>query len=222
MKAWLIAQRLLRQNRWLWVLLVLWPWGMAAILLVPGGGLAESDVAALLEQECFYGLALVAFTGGTLLGNESRSQRIALVLSRAVSRREYMAALWLTAWVPQVLYVLSFSLSGAMLREPAQVLLQLAGAQLALGAALASLTLMFSIVLPGIVASSLSFGAIALLYAVPEAIGIAFLPRLFIGEEVNSAAVYGTGLFEAAVGAVVIFIAASVLFRHRDLDLKSD
>ena len=34
MKSLRITRQLLWANRWLWLLLVLWPWGMAAILLV--------------------------------------------------------------------------------------------------------------------------------------------------------------------------------------------
>ena len=37
MKIWEITRRLLYQNRWLYLLLMLWPFGMAAILLVSSG-----------------------------------------------------------------------------------------------------------------------------------------------------------------------------------------
>ena len=129
MKSLRIAWRLLWANRWLWMLLVLWPWGMAAILLVGGPHPAPEDVAAALEQQSIYGLALVAFAGGALLGNEQRSRRIVLVLSRAVSRRQYLGALWLTAFLPLVLPgVIAGALSLAAVSLP---LLLPAGWQLA-------------------------------------------------------------------------------------------
>ena len=103
MKSLRIARQLLWANRWLWLLLVLWPWVMAAILLVGDLHPAPEDVAALFAQQSFYGLGLVAFAGGALLGNEQRSRRIVLVLSRAVSRRQYLAALWLAAFLPLLL-----------------------------------------------------------------------------------------------------------------------
>ena len=102
MKSLRIARQLLWANRWLWLLLVLWPWGMAAMLLIGGIHPAPEDIAAALGQQSIYGLALVAFAGGALLGNEQRSRRIVLVLSRAVSRRQYLAALWLAAFLPLV------------------------------------------------------------------------------------------------------------------------
>src|ERR1700761_9074852 len=91
---------------------MLWPLGMAAILLVPSGRVEVEDALSLLHQECLYGLGLVAFTGSALLGNEQRSRRTGAVLSRAVSRRQYFSALVSAAWLPLGLYVLSFVVSG--------------------------------------------------------------------------------------------------------------
>ena len=48
MKSLRIAWQLLWANRWLWLLLVLWPWGMAAIFLVGGLHPAPEDIAAAL------------------------------------------------------------------------------------------------------------------------------------------------------------------------------
>ena len=114
-KTWQIARRLLYQNRWIYLFLMLWPFGMAAILLVPAAKPEIEDVLSILHQECLYGLGLVAFTGGALLGNEQRSRRIASVLSRAVSRRQYFFALVSAAWLPLALYVVSFVISGIAL-----------------------------------------------------------------------------------------------------------
>src|SRR5437899_10143166 len=100
MKPLLIAYRLMWQNRWLFLLLMLWPYAMAAILLLPGDKPDVGDVLSILHQECFYGLALVAVTASTQLGNEQRSRRIVQALARAVSRTEYLLALALAALVP--------------------------------------------------------------------------------------------------------------------------
>lgn len=85
-KIWQITRRLLYQNRWVYFFLMLWPFGMAAILLVPSSKPEADDVLSLLHQECLYGLGLVAFTGSALLGNEQRSRRTGAILSRAVSQ----------------------------------------------------------------------------------------------------------------------------------------
>ena len=136
-KIWLITRRLLLQNRWIYLFLMLWPIGMAAILLVPAAKPETDDVLSILHQECLYGLGLVAFTGSALLGNEQRSRRIATVLSRAVSRRQYFFALVSAAWLPLALYVVSFVVSGialfASIDRPLALLFALALAQLVLG-----------------------------------------------------------------------------------------
>src|ERR1700749_4862892 len=147
MKSLQIAWRLLGANRWLWMLLVLWPWGMAAILLVGGPHPSPEDVEAAFEQQSIYGLALVAFAGGALLGNEQRSRRIVLVLARAVSRRQYLAALWLAAFLPLLVYVVDLALTGPMLGAPVDALGQTLGALLLLGLIAASLAVLASLAL---------------------------------------------------------------------------
>ena len=111
-----IVERLLWQNRWLFLLLFLWPYAMAAILLFPADRPDVADVVSMLHQECLYGLALVAVNGSAQLGNEQRSRRIVGVLSRAVSRRAYLASLLLAAWIPLVLYAVGFVISGSRAR----------------------------------------------------------------------------------------------------------
>ena len=114
MKSLWIAWRLLWANRWLWLLLVLWPWAMAAVMLTGGLHPAPEDVSGTCAAEPLRAGA-GAFTGGALLGNEQRSRRIVLVLSRAVSRRQYLGALWLAAFLPLVAYVLDLALTGPVL-----------------------------------------------------------------------------------------------------------
>src|SRR5271163_2479341 len=133
MKTWDITRRLLYQNRWIYLFLMLWPFGMAAILLVSAGKPETDDVLSILHQECLYGLGLVAFTGSALLGNEQRSRRIATVLSRSVSRRQYFLAMVSAAWLPLAVYVASFVVSGmalfAAIQKPPAFLFALALAQ---------------------------------------------------------------------------------------------
>ena len=166
-KTWQIARRLLYQNRWIYLFLMLWPFGMAAILLVPAAKPEAEDVLSILHQECLYGLGLVAFTGGALLGNEQRSRRIASVLSRAVSRRQYFFALVSAAWLPLALYVVSFVISGIALLtaidQPPPLVLTLALAQLVLGLWTAAAALFFATWLPMMLASTASLALLALL-----------------------------------------------------------
>jgi hypothetical protein len=226
MKSLRIAWRLLWANRWLWMLLVLWPWGMAAILLVGGPHPAPEDVAAALEQQSIYGLALVAFAGGALLGNEQRSRRVVLVLSRAVSRRQYLGALWLAAFLPLVLYVLDLALTGPVLGVPALVLWQTLGALVVLSLTTASLAVLASLVLPGMIAGALSLAAVSLPLLLPAGWQLAqsrLLQILLSGPITeHTRLVFGAGLLEGLLLSGGIFEAAVRVFERRDLRLKSE
>ena len=226
MKSLRIARQLLWMNRWLWLLLVLWPWGMAAMLLAGGLHPAPEDVEAALEQQSIYGLALVAFTGGALLGNEQRSRRIVLVLSRAVSRREYLGALWLASFLPLVLYVLDLALTGPMLGVSALVLWQALGALLLLSLMTASLAVLASLTLPGVVAGFVSLVVLSVPLLLPPGWQIAqsrLLQVLLSGPATDHVRIaFGAGLLETVVLSAAIFESAVRIFERRDLRLKSE
>jgi hypothetical protein len=226
MKSLHIAWRLLWMNRWLWLLLVLWPWGMAAMLLAGGLHPAPEDVEAALAQQSIYGLALVAFAGGALLGNEQRSRRIVLVLSRAVSRREYLGALWLAAFLPLLVYVVDLALTGPVLGVSASVLWQTLGALLLLSLTTASLAVLASLILPGVVAGMMSLAVLSVPLLLPPGWQIALgrlLQILLSGPATERAAlVFSAGLLETLVLSAAIFEGAVRIFERRDLRLKSE
>lgn len=226
MKSLRIAQQLLWANRWLWLLLVLWPWGMAAFLLISGLHLTPEDIAALFQQQIIYGMALVAFAGGSLLGNEQRSRRIVLVLSRAVSRRQYLAALWLAAFLPLLMYVIDLALTGPVLGAPADMLWQTLGALLLLSLTMASLAVLASLVLPGVIAGALSLAVLSLPLLLPPGwqIAQARLLQILLGGAVteHTRLVYGAGFLESVLLSGAIFEAAVRIFEQRDLRLKSE
>ena len=231
-KIWLITRRLLLQNRWIYLFLLLWPFGMAAILLLPAGKPETDDVLSILHQECLYGLGLVAFTGSALLGNEQRSRRIATVLSRAVSRRQYFFALVSAAWLPLGLYVASFVVSGtalfAAIDRPLALLFALALAQLVLGLWTAAAALFFATWLPMMLASTASLGLLALLgFAGYEWPGFAPARLLFVLTQGDLEAAarmleHPSGFILIVIGAGLLFAAGTAVFEYRDLGLKSD
>jgi hypothetical protein len=231
-KIWQIARRLLYQNRWIYLFLMLWPFGMAAILLVPAAKPEIEDVLSIVHQECLYGLGLVAFTGGALLGNEQRSRRIAGVLSRAVSRRQYFFALVSAAWLPLAFYVVSFVISGFALfvaiDRPPALLLALALAQLVLGLFTAAAAVFFATWLPMMLASTASLALLALLgllgYLWPGIAPARLLFTLTQGDLVESARLLHqpAGFLLIIAGAGVLFAAGTALFERLDLRLKSD
>lgn len=230
MKAWLIARRLLWQNRWLFLMLMLWPYLMAAILCW-GGQPDPDDVLWMLHQECFAGLALVAVTGSTLLGNEQRSRRIIMVLGRAVSRPQYLFSLLISAWLPLVLYVSGFVLSGIfmaiLLRRPSLGVVEMAGAQLVLGVWAGAISVFWSVLLPQIVASILSVACLGLAaYAGqlgmigPGRLLLALFETSISGKDTYTAITLHAVLTLIAGG--VWFAAASWIFSRRDLNLTAD
>jgi hypothetical protein len=232
MKIWQITRRLLYQNRWIYLFLMLWPFGMAAILLVPASKPELDDVLSILHQESLYGLGLVAFTGSALLGNEQRSRRIASVLARAVSRRQYFFALVSAAWLPLAIYVTSFVVSGlalfASIREPLALLFTLALAQLVMGLWTAAAALFFATWLPTMLASTASLGLLALLglagYQWPGFAPARLLFTLTQGDLSEGARMlhHPIGFFLIIFGAALLFAAGAAIFEHRDLRLKSD
>jgi len=226
MKSLRIAWRLLWANRWLWLLLVLWPWAMAAMLLAGGLHPSPEDVEAALQQQSIYGLAVVAFAGGALLGNEQRSRRIVLVLARAVSRRQYLAALWMAAFLPLLVYVIDLALTGPMLGASVAMLGQTLGALLLLSLIAASLAVLASLALPGVVAGIASLAVLSLPLALPSGWQIAqtrLLQILLSGPVTEQRGlVFSAGSVEALVLSAAIFEAAVRIFERRDLRLKSE
>jgi MFS family permease len=231
-KIWQITRRLLYQNRWIYLFLMLWPFAMAAILLVPAARPETDDVLSILHQECLYGIGLVAFTGSALLGNEQRSRRIASVLARAVSRRQYFFALVSAAWLPLTLYVVSFVVSGTVLfaaiRRPLPLLLALAVAQLALGLWTAAAALFFATWLPTMLASTASLALLALLglagYEWPGFAPARLLFTMTQGDLDAAARIlqHPAGFVLIILGAALLFAAGTAIFERRDLRLKSD
>jgi ABC-type transport system involved in multi-copper enzyme maturation permease subunit len=232
LRIWQITRRLLYQNRWIYLLLMLWPFGMAALLLLPETNPASEDVFSVLHQECLYGLALVAFTGGALLGNEQRSRRIIAVLSRAVSRRQYFVALFAAAWLPLLVYVISFVITGAaMLRaidRPMPLVLALAVVQLVLGLLTAAAALFFSTWLPMMLASTATLALLALLgglgYQWSGFTPGRLLWTLTQGDLRTVPALLqdSVTLLALLAAAALMFAAGSMIFERRDLRLKSD
>jgi hypothetical protein len=226
MRVWEIARRLLAQNRWLYFFLILWPLLLAAIFLLPRNSPNGDDIAAILHQECTYGIALVAFTGSIQLGNEERSRRIVGVLSRAVSRRQYLLALGLSAWIPLALYALSILLSSILLDaytdQLARTILDLG----LLGLWTAAVSLFFAAWLPSILASMATLSLVSLVVVLGHVwpwFGLGVLLGSLIGTGPGLAAGDRTvAWLTTALAAILIFAAALAVFARRDLRLKED
>ena len=167
----LATRALLRQNRVLLLLLLLWPFVLSAILLAAEHGApATEDIAAILEQELFYGLVLVGLGASVALGTEQRARRAQQLLGRAVGRAEYLLALGVSAYLPFTAYVLVWLVNAAAfagllhLRTP--MLLPPVVAELAAGLLLCAVGLFCSVVLPQMLAAVATGLVLAALLAV--------------------------------------------------------
>jgi hypothetical protein len=225
-KIWGISRRLVMQNRWLYLFLILWPLLIASVFLISRSSSSEDDVAATLHEECIYGLALVAFTGSVQLGNEERSRRIVGVLSRAVSRRQYLLALFWACWIPLALYALSILLSSVLLDAYTNDLARTVFDLTLLGIWTATVSLFFAVFLPSVFATIATLATVSVTAVVGRvwpAFGMGALLSALTG--MGEAPVGGGRLvawLTTMLGAAVFFLGAAFLFEFRDLRLKQD
>ncbi len=211
----LLTRLILLRNKWLILLLMVWPLLIALVIRYAGAGMNTDDIAALLGQESLYGIAMVAFAGSALLGAEERSGRIQIVLARAVSRSAYLGSLLLAAWLPLLLYVGGFCAAGFLFGRGGDglqllhvwpIIASLAARQLCVGLVIAAASVLSSVLLPT------AFAAVAtvILAAASEYLVATLKPATSI-------------LFAASVlAAAVFFLLATYCFARQDLDLNSD
>jgi hypothetical protein len=109
----LIALNFLRESRWAIVLLLLWA-------VISGGAAAHSiretqdDALFFLKQQAIYGVVFTAFLASSAIYNQRRSRQILAVLSKALSRAEYLAGLELGFLASAALYCAAFGMLGAL------------------------------------------------------------------------------------------------------------
>jgi ABC-type transport system involved in multi-copper enzyme maturation permease subunit len=89
----LIAANFVRQQRWYVVLLLLWTSGTAMAFGIGGSGAVSDDLLLYMHGQAVYGGALALLLTSSALHNERRTRRILSVLSKSVTRTEYLAGL---------------------------------------------------------------------------------------------------------------------------------
>src|SRR5438067_343926 len=89
----LLAARFVWQNRWLLLAFIAWPLLMGAMLWFPNRAASREDVSEMMQLELRYGVVVIAFLASSAIYNEKRSRRIVGVLSKAVSREQYLVGI---------------------------------------------------------------------------------------------------------------------------------
>lgn len=148
---WLLALAFVRHNLWLLIMLMLWPWLFSGVLSL-GAENQINDYGANLQQEAFYGIVIIGFMATAALNNEQKSRRVIAVLSKAISRGQYLGSFLLGVFLVGLCF--TFSVAVATWTATLHIHIKLIHlpaflfAVLATALWIASLSLMFSTFLP--------------------------------------------------------------------------
>jgi ABC-type Na+ efflux pump permease subunit len=108
----LIAVNFLRENRWAIVLLMVWAFGsgIGAVLSVHS---SLDDAMFFLHQQAAYSVFFSVFLAASAIYNQRRSRRILAVLSKGISRTEYLGGIVLGFMAVSAMYTFALILTGA-------------------------------------------------------------------------------------------------------------
>ena len=89
---WTIGIEFARQQRVMLVIFAFWILGFDLIVAAFHRGTDYSDIAAIFTQQCIYGIAFTVFLSSSVLHNERNSRRVLAMLSKGITRADYLAA----------------------------------------------------------------------------------------------------------------------------------
>ncbi|HEY1270338.1 MAG TPA: hypothetical protein VGF08_00045 [Terriglobales bacterium] len=109
----LIAANFLRENRWAILLMAVFSIvsGIGSALLVRG---ERGDALYLLKQQAAYSVLFTVFVAAQALHNQRRSRRILAVLSKGISRSQYLAGIVVGFLGVSAIYAVTFGITGAI------------------------------------------------------------------------------------------------------------
>lgn len=226
---WLIAGNFLREQRWPIVILLSW-----VGLLLAAAGFSDlrrtpEDLFMLFQQVAVYVLVFSLFFGASAIRNELRTRRILAVLSKGISRRQYIAGLLLGIVIAIVIYCLALGGAGAWVLPqagvPAQRLWFLPLGLLAASLLTACLALFFSIFLHPLLATGATaviLGAPLLLEALWKSNWAAVIPvyailQGFFNLSGSSTGLAGWLILLALGETALLWLASAWLFSWRDV-----
>ncbi len=109
----LIAINFVREQRWPILVLLLWVLLLAFLGLMTDVRRDREDLLFVFKQVAVYVVAFSIFFGGSAIYNERRSRRILSVLSKAVSREQYLSGLVMGVAAACGIYCFSLGLTGS-------------------------------------------------------------------------------------------------------------
>ena len=221
----LLAKNFVRQSRWLLLAFALWPFLMGALVWFPHHASDRGEVLEILQQEVFYGVAVVAFLASSAIYNEKRSRRIIGVLSKAVSRSAYLNGLVLGCALFALAYFLATGISLVWLLGYSTARLELCLNLLLQGLIaslwIAALSLLFSTVfypfIAAAVAGAAAFAPLALSHS-----NVILAPAARLMQSAGSLALVPDlkAIFVAVAECLIFLALAAQIFASRDVTVS--
>ncbi len=109
----LIAINFVREQRWPILVLMLWVVLLAILGLVWDPHRAREDFLFIFKQLGVYGVAFAVFFGASAIHNERKTRRILAVLSKGVSRTQYISGLLIGIAVAVAIFSISMGVTGS-------------------------------------------------------------------------------------------------------------
>jgi hypothetical protein len=224
----LIALNFLRESRWAILLLLLWA-------VISGGAAAYSikesqdDSLFFLKQQAVYGVVFTAFLASSAIYNQRRSRRILAVLSKAVSRAEYLAGLEVGFLVSAAVYSVAVAVLGALVFAragfSAALVIPMVIMLFAASALAGSIALLFSTFLNplfSVALTALVVGINGVLVQISSGVLTQVMPTYILMQSILRFSFDNWTPAWAAVGwavvdSVAVWALASLIFSYRDL-----
>ncbi len=111
----LIASNFAREQRWPILLLILGVLALALMGLTVDLQKQQEDALFLFKELSIYGIAFSVFFGGSAINTERRSRRILAVLSKSISRSQYVMGLLAGVGLAAGLYCFTLGITGTWL-----------------------------------------------------------------------------------------------------------
>jgi ABC-type transport system involved in multi-copper enzyme maturation permease subunit len=226
----LIAANFVREQRWPILLLLICVLGLAAIGAFLNLQNSRDDVILLFKQLAVYGIAFSVFFGASAIHNERKSRRILAVLSKAITRRQYIAGLLSGIAFAATLYCFAMGMTGTWVLgqigfQPGRLwffMMALLAACL-LGAAIA---VFFSVLLNPLLATAATAALVAIPFALAQLLGPSWgytvpvysLVQAFLTFSINQEPIIGWSVVLLGFAeAIIAWLAASWLFEWKDV-----
>jgi ABC-type transport system involved in multi-copper enzyme maturation permease subunit len=108
----LIAINFVREQRWPILVLMLWVMLLALLGLFRDLWTSRDDVLFIFKQLGVYGVAFAVFFGASAIHNERKTRRILAVISKGVSRAQYISGLLIGIGMAVAIFAVSMGVTG--------------------------------------------------------------------------------------------------------------